>query len=84
MNKAKTTVYKSGNSQAITLQKSILREAEVNIGDEMYCYVDENKRIILEKSNQSFKSRWENFVKEGGTYEEEEVDLGKPEGRELW
>ena len=84
MNKTKTTVYKSGNSQAITLQKSILKEAGVNVGDEMYCYVDNDKRIILEKSNQSFKERWESFVEEGGTYNEEEIDLGQPTGRELW
>lgn len=84
MKKTKTTVYKSGNSQAITLQKAILREAEVKVGDEMYCYVDGDKRIILEKSNKSFQERWENFVREGGTYDEEEVDFGEPRGHELW
>lgn len=63
MNKSKTTIYKSGNSQSITLQKSILRDAKIN---------------------PSFQKRWKSFIKEGGAYDEEEVDLGKLTGRELW
>lgn len=84
MNKTKTTIYKSGNSQAITLQKSILKEAGLNVGDEVSCYADSDGRIILERSDQSFQNRWKKFVEKGGSYEEKEVDWGEPKGRELW
>jgi len=83
MDKVKTKVYKSGNSQAITLQQSILKDAKINIGDEIVCYV-ENGRIILEKNDQSFKTRWDNFIKNGGSYDEKEINWGEPVGRELW
>ncbi|MDD2426979.1 MAG: AbrB/MazE/SpoVT family DNA-binding domain-containing protein [Eubacteriales bacterium] len=84
MKKVKTSIYKSGNSQAITLQKSILEEANLKVGDEIDYYVDEVGRIILEKSGDSFEQRWALFVKEDGSYDEEEMDWGEPVGRERW
>jgi len=83
MNKAETTIYKSGNGQAINLKKSILEESDLHIGDEITYFVDDNGRIILEKSDQSFKNRWRRFVDNGGTYDEEEINWGDPVGREL-
>lgn len=84
MKNVKTSIYKSGNSQAITLQKAILEAAQLKVGDEINCYVDEAGRIILEKSEESFEERWALFVEEGGSYDEEEVDWGEPAGRERW
>jgi len=83
MNKVKTKIYKSGNGQAINLKKSILKESDLKIGDEITYFVDDNGRIILEKSDQSFKNRWRRFVDNGGTYEEKEIDWRESIGREL-
>ncbi len=84
MKKIKTTIYKSGNSQAITLQKAILEEANLMVGDAVDYYVDSAGRIILEKSAESFQERWALFVEEGGDYDLEEMDWGEPAGREKW
>ena len=61
----------------------LFKDAKINIGDEIVCYV-ENGRIILEKNDQSFKTRWDDFVKNGGTYDEKEISWEEPVGRELW
>lgn len=84
MKKAQTKVYKSGNSQAIILKKSILQEAQIKIGDEVNYYVDQNNRIILEKNSDSFQEKWHDFVNEGGTYYEKELDWNESAGREVW
>jgi len=83
MNKAKTKIYKSGNGQAINIKKSILKESGLKIGDEITYFADDNGRIVLKKSDQSFKNRWRRFVDNGGTYDEEEIDWGESIGREL-
>lgn len=84
MDKKTTKIYKSGNSQAITLQNSILNESDLHVGDEVNYYVDNKNRIIITKKEKSFEDRWNEFVENGGTYNEEELDWGKPVGRELW
>lgn len=40
MDKKTTKIYKSGNSRAITLQNSILKESGLYVGDEVNYYVD--------------------------------------------
>lgn len=84
MDKKTTKIYKSGNSQAITLQNSILKESDLLVGDEVNYYVDDKNRIIITKKEKSFEERWTEFIENGGTYEEEEIDWGKSVGRELW
>lgn len=83
MDKIESKVYKSGNSHAIILQKPILKEAEISVGDKVSSYVDNQGRIIIEKKEISFQERWNTFLDSGGTYEEE-IDWGSPSGREIW
>lgn len=78
MDKIKTRIYKHRNSQAITLHKSILKSAKINIDDEVICYV-ENERIIIEKHSPDLQKHWEN----GLIYDEKEYYWDKPVGREL-
>lgn len=84
MSEKTTRIYKSGNSQAITLQNSILKESDLHVGDEVNYYVDSKNRIIITKKEKSFEERWNEFIQNGGTYDEEELDWGKSAGRELW
>lgn len=84
MDKAESKVYRMGNNHAIILQESLLKEAELSVGDVVSCYVDYQGRIIIEKTEKSFQELWDEFVDSGGTYDEEELDWGKPVGREVW
>lgn len=79
-----TKVYRNGNSQSLTLHKSIMDELGIEIGETLSCYVEDGK-IIFEKKERSFEDEWNEFFDNGGSYQqyrEEEIDWEKPVGRE--
>ncbi|AKL93503.1 putative addiction module antidote (plasmid) [Staphylococcus capitis subsp. capitis] len=75
-------VIKNGNSQAITLNKNVLNESGLNIGDSLSVEVNDGE-IKFTKNNKSIIDEIHDFYRNGGYYDEEEIDFGDSVGREL-
>ena len=78
-------IQKWGNSQGLRFTKALLQEARINVGDEVSVSV-ENGRIIVEPAT---KVRGKYDLKElvskiPQEYQAEELDWGKPVGKEEW
>ena len=78
-------IQKWGNSQGLRFTKALLQEARINVGDEVSVSV-ENGRIIVEPAT---KVRGRYDLKELASkipqeYQAEELDWGKPVGKEVW
>ena len=76
-------IQKWGNSQGLRFTKALLQEARINVGDEVSVSV-ENGRIIVESAT---KVRGKYDLKElvakiPQEYQAEELDRGKPVGKE--
>lgn len=83
MSKTLSRVFKSGNSQAISLNKTVLNQAGLEIGDNLVVETD-NGVVTLTKKEKSIKDEIQDFYRNGGRYEEEEIDFGGPVGEEVW
>ena len=78
-------IQKWGNSQGLRFTKSLLQEAQMNVGDEVNVSVQKG-RIIVEPAP---KVRGKYDLKElvskiPQDYEVEELDCSKPVGKEEW
>ena len=78
-------VQKWGNSQGLRFTKTLLQEAQINVGDEVNVSVQEG-RIIIEPVT---KVRGKYDLKElvsrmPQEYHVEELDWGEPSGKEVW
>ena len=76
-------VIKNGNSQAISLNKSILHEAGLNIGDSLNVEINEGV-VKFTKREKSIIDEVHDFYRNGGHYDEKEIDFGDEVGQELW
>ena len=80
-----TKVQKWGNSQGLRFPKTVLEEAQINVGDEVNVTVQDGK-IIIETVNRlrnAYDLR-ELVSKIPTDYRAEEVDWGAPVGKEEW
>jgi antitoxin MazE len=80
-----TKVQKWGNSQGLRFPKTVLEEAQINVGDEVNVTVQDGK-IIIETANRlrnayDLKELVSKIPKD---YQAEEVDWGRPVGKEEW
>ena len=80
-----TRIQKWGNSQGLRFPKNMLKEAQINVCDEVNVTVQDG-RIIIEAVN---KVRGTYDLKElvarmPNDYRAEEVDWGTPVGKEEW
>ena len=78
-------IQKWGNSQGLRLKKTLLQEAQINVGDEVNVSV-QNGRIIIEPAPQvrgkyDLKKLVSKMPQE---YQAEELDWGEPVGKEVW
>ena len=78
-------VQKWGNSQGLRFTKTLLQEAQINVGDEVNVSVQEG-RIIIEpvtkvRSKYDLKELVSKMPQE---YHAEELDWGEPSGKEVW
>ena len=78
-------IQKWGNSQGLRFTKALLQEVQLNVGDEVSVSV-QNGRIIVEPAT---KVRGKYDLKElvskiPQEYQAEELDWGKPVGKEEW
>lgn len=81
-----TAIQKWGNSQGIRLNKEILSQSNLNPGDPVIVEAKNNVITIKPlKSQKRKKYSLEKLVAQiPKDYTAEELDLGKPAGREEW
>jgi antitoxin MazE len=80
-----TKVQKWGNSQGLRLAKQVLEDAKISVGDDVDVSVTNGKIII----SPAKKTRHKYDIKEllsnmPEDYKPEEVDWGRPVGKEVW
>jgi antitoxin MazE len=80
-----TKIQKWGNSQGLRLSRNILKDADLDVGDEVDIKVQDGIIIIAPSRRIRGKHRIENLIAEiPADYKTEEIDWGKPGGREEW
>ena len=80
-----TKIQKWGNSQGLRFSKTILDEAEIQVGDEVNISVQEGKIIVEPVYRVRNKFDITKLVAEmPEDYQVEEIDWGSPTGREEW
>lgn len=80
-----TKIQRWGNSQGVRFPKTILKEVDINIGDDVTITVSAGK-IVIEAVNK-VRGRYDirDLVAQMPTdYQVEEVNWGSPEGGEVW
>lgn len=80
-----TKVQKWGNSQGLRFSKEVLEEAQIDVGDDVQVTV-RGGRIIVEPVNKirgRYKLR-ELVAKIPKGHRAEELDWGRPAGKEAW
>jgi len=80
-----TKVQKWGNSQGLRLSKQLLEDAHIRIGDEVNVAVQDS--VIVIRSARPFRGKHTLVELVAGlpkNYKDEELDWGKPVGREAW
>ena len=80
-----TKIQKWGNSQGLRLNKQLLERAGLKPGDEVEISVEDSSLVIVPARKIRGKYNLENLVARiPEDYQPEEVDWGKPSGREEW
>ncbi len=78
-------IQKWGNSQGLRFPKHLLEEAGLTVGDEVEIRVSESQIIVRPATKRARKYHIEELVRRmPKDYRPEELDWGKPEGREVW
>lgn len=80
-----TKVQKWGNSQGLRFPKTILKEAQINVGDEVNVTVQDGKIIVetVNKLRNAYDLK-KLLSKIPEDYRIKEVDWGFPVGKEEW
>ena len=80
-----TKIQKTDNSNCIYLTKPMLDAAKIKVGDEVQVTM-QNGRIIVETTDQAQKrvNLQELLAEIPEEYQPEEIDWGKPVGKEVW
>jgi antitoxin MazE len=80
-----TKIQKWGNSQGLRLPKMLLSSLHIDVGDEVAISVDKGALHIVPIKKIRGKYTLENLVAQiPEDYQPEEMDWGKPTGREAW
>ena len=80
-----TTVQKWGNSQGLRLAKGVLQDAHIEVGDAVDVAVHDGVIVVAPARRRRRKYRLEDLVSRiPADYQAEEVDWGKPVGKEGW
>lgn len=80
-----TKIQKWGNSQGLRIPKTVLDEIQLSVGDKVHVYSHEGKIIIEPVKRIKGKVSLKSLVKKiPENYKTEEVDWGRPLGKEEW
>ena len=78
-------IQRWGNSQGIRFSKTFLKEAKVDVGDEVSVTIQDGKIIVEPVKRIHGKYDIRDLVAQiPQDYEVEEVDWGEPVGKEAW
>ena len=78
------TIKRWGNSAAVRIPRSILSQANLEEGTEVEIVLSSEGEITLRpiRKRKSIQELFTDY--DGGFFETEEIDWGKPEGNEVW
>lgn len=82
MAKTLSSIFKIGNGQAISVNKTVLNQAGLEIGDNLEVDIQDGV-VTFTKKEKSIKDEIQDFYRNGGRYEEEEIDFGQSIGKEI-
>ncbi len=78
-------VQKWGNSQGVRFPVELLRNARISTGDTVDLSVERGKIIIKPTKTNRKKYKLKDLLeKMPENYSPEEIDFGKPTGKEIW
>ena len=78
-------VQKWGNSQGVRFPLELLRNARISTGDIVDLSVRRGQIVIKPTKSNRKKYKLENLLKKlPENYSSEEIDFGKPTGKEIW
>ena len=78
-------IQKWGNSQGLRLNKNLLSDAQLAVGDEVDIIVKDGIMIVAPAKMIRGKHNLKDLVSRiPKNYQAREVDWGKPEGKEVW
>jgi len=78
-------IQKWGNSQGLRLTKNVLADAQFNVGDVVEVRVKEGILIVAPVKRTRGRYQLEDLVAQiPENYHVEEVEWGKPTGKEIW
>jgi len=80
-----TKIQKWGNSQGLRLSKQMLEDARISVGDDVEVTTRDGLIMIVPVRRVRGKHRLEELVaRVPKGYKKEDLDWGKPAGREVW
>ena len=80
-----TRVQKWGNSQGLRIPKQILEETNLHVGDDVTISVQDGNIVISPSKDKRRKYDINELVSRiPPDYKPQELDWGKPVGREVW
>ncbi len=78
-------IQKWGNSQGLRLAKHLLADARLGVGDEVEISIENGMLVIAPVRRIRGKHDLKDLVARiPETYQSDEVDWGKPVGKEIW
>ena len=78
-------IQKWGNSQGLRLNKSLLTDAQLGVGDEVDVSVKDGIMIVTPAKKVRGKYNLKDLVARiPENYQADEVDWGEPVGKEVW
>ena len=78
-------IQKWGNSQGLRLTKSLLNDAQIDVGDEVDVSVKDGAIIISPAKRIRGRHNLKDLVARiAENYQPSEVDWGEPVGKEIW
>ncbi len=80
-----TRIQKWGNSQGLRLAKQVLEDANIAVGDEVDVTTQDGMIVIKPMRRVRGKINLKDLLSRiPKGYKSEEIEWGKPEGREVW
>ena len=78
-------IQKWGNSQGLRISKALLSDARINVGDDVNISIKDGALIVTPAKKTRKKYNLTDLVaKIPNDYQAEEIDWGKPAGKEVW
>jgi len=78
------TINRWGNSQGVRFPKELMKKLDAKVGSVLHADF-ESGRVILEKIERPLEYNIHNLVKQiKADYKNENIDWGKPVGKEIW